>query len=126
MVVDRVIGDFEAMRWRDRKKTCSQGLRVRARDPAGRIPRRLRRWAASAALAVSAALALYFGLRDSPSPSTMARYQVGYQCWRNVYDCRDFRTQAEAQAVYLACGGPERDVHHLDWDGNGRACDYLR
>ena len=55
----------------------------------------------------------------------MAQYQVGYQCWRNVYDCRDFRTQAEAQAVYRACGGPNKDVHHLDWDGNGRACDYL-
>jgi Excalibur calcium-binding domain len=52
-------------------------------------------------------------------------YQVGYQCWRNVYDCRDFRTQAEAQAVYGACGGPKKDVHHLDWDGNGRACDHL-
>ncbi len=113
------------MRWRDQKQAWLKGWRVCGRDLARGLPRRLRRWAGPATLAAGAALALYFGLRESWSTSTAARYYVGYQCWRNVYDCRDFRTQAEAQAVYLACGGPRNDVHHLDWDGNGRACEHL-
>ena len=29
----------------------------------------------------------------------------GYQCSRNAYDCRDFRTRPEAQAACWACGG---------------------
>jgi hypothetical protein len=99
--------------------------RKSVRDLTGSLFGRLGRRARPAALAASAALALHFGLIDPPSCPTAARYQVGYQCWRNVYDCRDFRTQAEAQAVYEACGGPKKDVHHLDWDGNGRACDHL-
>ena len=110
------------MAWRD-PKAWPEGWRVR--DAARGVAGHLRRWAGPAALAASAALALCFGLRDAPSTTSAARYQVGYQCWRNVYDCRDFRTQAEAQAVYEACGGPKKDVHHLDWDGSGRACDHL-
>jgi hypothetical protein len=121
VAVDPFFGNPDAMRWRDQNQTWLQAWSVQG--SAKGLPRRLRRWAGPAALAAGAFLALCFGLRDSPS--TWARYQVGYQCWRNVYDCRDFHTQAEAQAVYEACGGPKRDVHHLDWDGNGRACDYL-
>ena len=40
-------------------------------------------------------------------------------------DCSDFSTQAEAQAFYVAAGGPARDPHHLDADGNGKACEGL-
>ncbi|HWG85053.1 MAG TPA: excalibur calcium-binding domain-containing protein [Deinococcales bacterium] len=41
-------------------------------------------------------------------------------------DCGDFRTQAEAQAFYVAAGGPSRDPHRLDGsDGNGIACESL-
>ncbi|MBB6098579.1 beta-lactamase superfamily II metal-dependent hydrolase [Deinobacterium chartae] len=41
-------------------------------------------------------------------------------------DCGDFRTRAEAQAFFLAAGGPDRDPHGLDRDGNGQACESLR
>ncbi|MSP78616.1 MAG: micrococcal nuclease [Dehalococcoidia bacterium] len=40
-------------------------------------------------------------------------------------DCGDFRTQAEAQAFYIAAGGPGQDPHRLDSDGNGKACESL-
>lgn len=40
-------------------------------------------------------------------------------------DCGDFRTWAEAQDFYEAAGGPERDPHRLDGDGNGIACESL-
>ena len=40
-------------------------------------------------------------------------------------DCRDFPTWAEAQDFYEAAGGPERDPHRLDGDGNGIACESL-
>jgi hypothetical protein len=40
-------------------------------------------------------------------------------------DCSDFATQAEAQAFFLAHGGPDRDPHGLDRDGNGIACESL-
>jgi len=38
-------------------------------------------------------------------------------------DCSDFRTQAEAQAFFLAAG--PGDPHRLDADGNGLACESL-
>ena len=45
------------------------------------------------------------------------------QCRANTYDCRDFSTQFEAQAVYWACGGQQNDVHRLDRDRDGWACE---
>ncbi len=40
-------------------------------------------------------------------------------------DCSDFETQAEAQAFFEAAGGPARDPHRLDADGDGEACESL-
>lgn len=40
-------------------------------------------------------------------------------------DCSDFSSQAEAQAFFEAAGGPERDPHKLDRDGDGLACESL-
>jgi hypothetical protein len=51
---------------------------------------------------------------------------AGYQCWRNAYNCSDFRTRSEAQAAYRACGGLRADVPRLDGDRDGLACDRLR
>ncbi len=41
-------------------------------------------------------------------------------------DCGDFDTWEEAQAFYIAAGGPGNDRHRLDGDGDGVACDSLR
>ncbi|KQX75257.1 thermonuclease family protein [Aeromicrobium sp. Root472D3] len=40
-------------------------------------------------------------------------------------DCGDFATQADAQAFFVANGGPGSDPHRLDYDGDGLACEDL-
>jgi micrococcal nuclease len=40
-------------------------------------------------------------------------------------DCGDFRTHAEAQAFFIAAGGPGSDRHRLDADRDGIACQTL-
>lgn len=41
-------------------------------------------------------------------------------------DCGDFTARAEAQSFFEAAGGPERDPHRLDSDGDGIACETLK
>ena len=69
---------------------------------------------------VMVATALYVGFI---SPNSQASVSVALrafgQCRVNTYDCRDFNTQFEAQAVYWACGGRQNDVHRLDRDRDG-------
>jgi hypothetical protein len=38
-------------------------------------------------------------------------------------DCGDFASQEEAQAFYVAAGGPASDPHRLDRDHDGIACE---
>lgn len=40
-------------------------------------------------------------------------------------NCSDFATHAEAQAFFLAAGGPQADPHRLDGDNDGSACEAL-
>jgi endonuclease YncB( thermonuclease family) len=40
-------------------------------------------------------------------------------------DCGDFATQAEAQAFFIAVGGPALDPHRLDANDDGVACESL-
>ena len=47
------------------------------------------------------------------------------RCLFNAYNCIHFSTQAEAQAVFEACGGVSNDIHGLDVDNNGIACERL-
>lgn len=61
-----------------------------------------------------------------PAPSTTQPANSGsYVCTANVYNCSDFSTHAEAQAVFEACGGVQKDVHRLDSDKDGVACESL-
>jgi len=46
-------------------------------------------------------------------------------CSYDFYNCADFQAQAKAQAVFETCGGIENDIHGLDKDGNGIACEGL-
>lgn len=48
---------------------------------------------------------------------------TGYTCGYNKYNCDDFTTQEEAQAVFEQCEG---DVHDLDRDDDGIACEDLK
>lgn len=38
------------------------------------------------------------------------------------YDCKDFKTQSEAQAFFEE----HEDVYNLDGDGDGKACENLK
>ncbi len=46
-----------------------------------------------------------------------------YDCSSDIYNCGNFTTQSEAQYVFDLCG--PGDVHGLDADGNGKACEGL-
>ena len=48
-----------------------------------------------------------------------------YTCSSNTYNCPDFTSHAEAQALFEKCGGTENDVHQLDRDKDGVACESL-
>ena len=58
-----------------------------------------------------------------------------YECSKNIYNCSDFTSQAEAQSVFDSClpaeasaqagGGSANDVHKLDSDGDGKVCESL-
>ena len=50
---------------------------------------------------------------------------TSYICSYNAYNCDDFKTQSEAQKVYELCGGINNDVHWLDGDNDGIACEIL-
>src|SRR3972149_12031392 len=50
--------------------------------------------------------------------------ETTYDCSSDVYNCGNFTTQAEAQAVFDYCG--PGDIHQLDADGNGEACESLK
>ena len=50
---------------------------------------------------------------------------LNYTCSYNAYNCDDFSTHAEAQRVYEYCGGVSNDVHQLDRDKDGSACETL-
>ena len=42
------------------------------------------------------------------------------------YNCKDFETWKEAQEVFESYGGVENDIHRLDRDNDGIACEALR
>jgi len=66
-----------------------------------------------------------------PPPASSGSYTqapsdgAGYTCSSNAYNCGDFSTHAEAQAVYEACGGASNDIHRLDANKDGLACESL-
>jgi len=41
------------------------------------------------------------------------------------YDCSDFSTQRKAQIFFESAGGPLKDLHGLDRDGDGVTCESL-
>jgi len=60
----------------------------------------------------------------TPPPSSSQPSQ-NIICSYNTYNCSDFVTHAEAQSVYEQCGGVNNDVHRLDQDKDGLACESL-
>lgn len=46
-------------------------------------------------------------------------------CEAEEYNCSDFLYQAQAQDVMERCGGKGKDIHNLDGDNDGTACEGL-
>ncbi len=64
--------------------------------------------------------------KPEPAPEPAETQTSGsYTCSTNKYNCKDFKTQAEAQAVFEQCGGLENDVHRLDSNKDGEVCESL-
>ena len=60
------------------------------------------------------------------SARTDARGTASIFCGANTYNCSDFSTHAEAQSVYETClQETGKDVHGLDGDDDGSACEDL-
>lgn len=66
-----------------------------------------------------------FELLKKGSTLTLEPPQV-CDCRKNLYNCDDFKWQYEAQACYQYCQAQGRgDIHQLDGDHDGRACEAL-
>ena len=73
---------------------------------------------------------------QDPGPETASElhhFEISLSDYTGAFDpfgepltCKKFAGWTEAQAVFLAAGGPGKDPHKLDKDGNQIACDELR
>ena len=62
----------------------------------------------------------------APTPTATVQPTGPCACTSNLYNCGDFDTQAGAQACFDWCMGQGAgDVHQLDSDGDGVACESL-
>lgn len=63
---------------------------------------------------------------STPTPTATATTQMLYICDHDAYSCSDFDTQAEAQSVYDYCAALGfGDIHRLDSNNDGEACESL-
>ena len=60
-----------------------------------------------------------------PATEPTQQPSTDINCSSNVYNCTDFKTHSESQAVFEYCGGVNNDVHKLDQDKDGIACESL-
>ena len=74
---------------------------------------------------VALVIALSGCTSDNTNTNTNGDETSGCSCSGNVYNCDDFGTHREAQACYEKCGGVNNDVHQLDRDKDGSACETL-
>ena len=69
---------------------------------------------------------IYIPIIPETTTSTTTITMPSYVCTSDYYNCGDFTTQAQAQAVYEACGGTSNDIHRLDGDNDGMSCESLK
>ena len=63
--------------------------------------------------------------QDLEGGSTLSGYAGPHDPFGEDRDCKDFSSWDEAQAFFLAAGGPGQDPHRLDADQDGIACEAL-
>lgn len=61
----------------------------------------------------------------APTPPPSSNEPAKYDCSGNKYNCTNFKTQKEAQAAFDFCGGVKNDIHKLDSNKDGQACESL-
>lgn len=65
-------------------------------------------------------------VEQDPEPEIQLEpQQTTCECSSNQYNCSDFTTHDEAQALFECCGGPNSDIHGLDRDKDGIVCESL-
>lgn len=64
-------------------------------------------------------------VKAQPATEPTQQPSTDINCSSNVYNCTDFKTHNEAQEVFEYCGGVNNDVHKLDQDKDGIACESL-
>ena len=63
---------------------------------------------------------------STPVPTPTATTEMLYVCSSDTYNCSDFNTQSESQTVFNYCVDLGfGDIHRLDRDNNGVACESL-
>lgn len=63
---------------------------------------------------------------NTPQPTATATSALLYICDRDAYNCSNFDTQSEAQAVFDYCVALNfGDIHKLDQNNDGVACESL-
>lgn len=63
---------------------------------------------------------------STPTPAGGGASSAVCSCAGDTLNCSDFRTQVSAQACFNYCVAQGRgDIHRLDRDGDGRACESL-
>ena len=65
-------------------------------------------------------LIFLFGCTESYVEESYSFESVQNECSYNKYNCADFNTQLQAQKIFDLC---EIDVHDLDRDWDGVACE---
>jgi len=71
-----------------------------------------------------------FGTPVTPKPAktsvqTPLPISGEWNCSGNTYNCTDFSTHTQAQSAFESCGGVGNDIHRLDADKDGLACENL-
>lgn len=59
-----------------------------------------------------------------PLAPTSTRPYAQCDCSGDLFNCGDFASPYDAQACFNFCGGTANDVHRLDRDGDGNACEW--
>ena len=62
---------------------------------------------------------------DNTNTDNVSDDSLGCSCSSNIYNCGDFSSHREAQECYESCGGVDNDIHELDRDLDGSACETL-
>ncbi|AUR05120.1 hypothetical protein PhaeoP72_03183 [Phaeobacter inhibens] len=77
--------------------------------------------------ATSDGLFKYLGSRTSSAYGRKLYSRTGrHEASRDLKNCGDFPSSAQAQKFFLSEGGPVSDPHNLDGDGDGLACEWGR